>query len=628
MERTPRRMVTKWLTVLLFALLIASFALWGVGDVFRNTGSSGPVIKAGETTVGPQEFARSFRRQFNQLRRSFGGNLDMETAKQMGLIDRIVQQITTRALFDAQAQAMGLLVSDKQLVERITQQPAFQNEQGQFLRARFETALQRARISEDEYAELLRTDIHRQQLVRAATGGLKAPTTMAEALFKHRNERRIADYAVVRDEAFAAPAPKETDLRAYYDGHDSSFMAPAYREVSLIHITTEQFLDEIKVSEAELRAAYENRRNAFHTPEKRRLKQIVFDERAAARKAVVALRDGTELASFAEKIPAIRVVDLGLNTQDEVLPEMAEPVFSVGEGAITDPIETSLGWHVVHINEVVPESTESFEAVRPDLRQDLAHDQAVETLVSLANKLDSELASGARLEEAARVLGLDIRRIPALDKKGHNRAGEEIANLPEKQKFLETAFNTKQGETSLLKETGSGGYFVLRVDSVTPPQKRPFASVKDRVAREWRQAQRREAAREAAESIQDSLNKGESFEQAAKLVGVEVQTSAPLKRTPGRDAAAAVRALADALFSIKEGGGLTAEIGEGVIVGQLKQIKTPDPAENEAQLAQIRQQTQQALQQDVLQQFSQALRKDHSLRVNQQQLDSIINRVN
>jgi peptidyl-prolyl cis-trans isomerase D len=519
-------------------------------------------------------------------------------------------------------------VSDDQLVQRITEQSAFRNSQGEFVRARFETALQRAGLTEQDYTELLRTDVHRRQLLTAATSGIAAPDYLAETLYKYRNERRVAKYAVIEDSDFNAGDPAQSDLRRYYENHDEPFMAPPYREVTLIHLTSDQLRAEVKVSEDELREAYEARRDEFDTPQRRRLRQIVFDSRDGAETAMTRLRQGAAIDAVAEDMQGGSVVDLGTTTRDGLLPALTEPAFEAAEGEVVGPIETSLGFHVVEVAEVLPGETRSFEDVRDQLREDLAQDRAVDALVSLANNLDDELATGASLEEAARALGLDTRKIPAVDRQGRNRDGEPIEGLPERSTFTEAVFNTDPGEQSLLRETGDGEYFVVRVDSVIEPQKRPFADVREQVAERWRADQLRSAAREAAKSLRSSLDAGDAFEQAAKLLGVEVQTTQPLARSGNSNAAPAAQALAGSLFDTEAGNTVTAEIDRGVVVAKLTEVQVPDPDESQQQLTQLRGSVAQALERDVFQQFVNALRERYTVRINQSQLDTILNRMN
>ena len=629
MQGKLRRVAAKWFTVALFAVLIASFALWGVGDIFRGDGLRGPVIEVGETRVDANTFARSYRRQVRQVQQRFGGQLTPDTMRQLGLRERIVRQIATRALFTEAARDLGLAVSQDQLVDQITEQAAFQDSQGQFARARFETVLQRAGLTEAQYLDLLTTDIQRDLLVEAVTAGVAVPAPLAEELYKYRNERRRGAYVVIADSAFTPEAPSEADLRGYYEDHDQPFMAPPYRALTFLHLTPDQLRDEVKVSDSALRDAYEQRRDAFHTPARRSLRQIVLDDRKTAEKARARLDQGASLAKVAETFTDGGVADLGTVTREDLFSDtLAEAAFETSEGAVSAPVETALGWHLIKVEDAIPAKTQPFAEVRDSLRRELARDQAVNALISLSNKLDDTLAGGARLEEAARSLGLELHQVPAVDRQGRGRDGEPIAVLPEDPGVLDTAFETAPGEQSLLTETEAGGFFVLRVDETIPAQKRPFDAVRAQVRDAYLDAQRRTAARAAAETLESAVTASTSFAQAAQARDLSVQRTTPLRRQDNQNANAVAQALAGPLFEAPEIGALVrAEIDRGVAVAALTEIETPAPAANSEAFAGTRDGLRQALSRDLLLQFVDSLRNTYAVRINQAQVDRIVNQI-
>lgn len=338
MQSKPRRLFAKIFTGVLFSLLIASFALWGIGDIFRTGTGGSAVIKVGDQEVGQQEFARTFQREFNRVRQQIGGDLDLETARQLGLVDQIVRQTVTRLLFNQKAQDMGLAVSDEQVVQRLRQQSAFQSA-GNFNRQLFEQTLRQSGLTEQRYVELLRSDINRQHLATAATQGLQVPQGMAEALYRYSNEQRIADFVTVRNDSFEVAEPETSVLQEFYENNNQAFMAPEYRELTVIHMRAEDLLDEVSVSEDELREAYEARSDELGKPERRHVRQIVFDTQEQAERALASLSEGRTLETVAQEMTDRAPVDLGMNTRDEMLPALADTAFQLEPNGISDPVE-------------------------------------------------------------------------------------------------------------------------------------------------------------------------------------------------------------------------------------------------------------------------------------------------
>jgi peptidyl-prolyl cis-trans isomerase D len=618
-----RRTVTKAVTLVLFGLLIASFALWGIGDIFRSTPGANAVIQVGEQEVSQVEFQRAFQREFNRVRQRVGGQLDMETARQLGIVDQIVRQTVTRLLFDQKARDLGLAVSDDQVVQRIRQQDAFRSA-GTFNRQLFEQALRRSGLTEERYVQLVKSDIDREHLASAATGGLTVPQSMAEALYRYRNEVRIADYLVIPNDSFQVDDPEDETLKSYYEDNSQAYMAPAYRKLTVLHLDPGELTDEVAVSEEELRETYESRRDQLGRPETRELRQIVLDSEDAAETARAMLAEGQSFAAVAREVTGSAPAELGENRRGELLEALREPAFDLAEGAVSQPIQSPLGWHLVKVDAVNEADTPSFAEVSDRLRKELARDKAIDSLVQMANSVDDALAGGASIEEAAQQVGFDVRTIPQVSRQGNAPDGEPVENLPQAEDFLETAFTTEQGQQSLLRETDEGGYYVLRVDGVTPEQVRPFESVRDRVERDWKADQRAQQAEETAKHIAGRIQEGGKLAGFAEDRGLQVRTTQPLTRGENRQASAAGRALAEKLFGLEVAGATTASVQAGSVVAQLKEVRSANPAENPQAVEQLRQRTRQGLTSDVLAQFANALRNSYEVQVNQQALDRIL----
>jgi peptidyl-prolyl cis-trans isomerase D len=315
-----------------------------------------------------------------------------------------------------------------------------------------------------------------------------------------------------------------------------------------------------------------------------------------------------------------------MNSRQGLLPALREPAFELEQGAVSAPIESPLGWHVVKVTEIQEGQSPELEEVETQLREELAMDKAVDSLVQLANTLDDELAGGATLEEAASAVGMPVRTIEQISQQGRTPDGESVENLPQGGEFLSTAFETRQGERSLLRETPQGGYYVVRVDGVTPAQVRPFDEVRDQVAEEWRADQRARAAEQAAQEMAKAIDDGTPLSDLAAERGLEVTRTPALKRSGNQQAGSVARALAGPLFDVKVDQAVTAGVQGGVAVAQLAEVRPAQPAENAEAVSSVREQTRQRMRSDVLAQFADALRTRYEVRINQTQLDQVLNR--
>jgi peptidyl-prolyl cis-trans isomerase D len=620
MLKTMRGPVAKILTVVLFGLLILSFAVWGIGDIFRTGGRVSTVAEVGGRKIDQTEFSRDLAREMNRLRQRFGGEFDIAQAQALGVVDQVLQQLVTRTAFDQQAADMGLLVSEDQIKERIRTEPAFQNDLGDFEKARFYQILRSNNLTEQQFVQSLTHDITRQQMVGAVTDGVEAPQTLAEALYAYQQERRIGETVTVTvDSLPALPEPTDEDLGKVHGDHAGRFKAPEYRAVSLIYLKADDLAEEVSVSEEQLREEFEARQDEFRIPEQRALSQIVLSDEAQAREAQAKLEAGQSLAEVAQAVLGREPVDLGKMTLEDLafqLPELAKAAFALEMPGLSAPVETPLGWHIVEVSEIEAGQEPSLDAAREELAYDLAMRQAVDSLVSIANELDDELGSGATLEEAAEVLSLEIHKIEAMDAGGKTPADEVIEGLPPIAEFAPAVFQTEPADDSLLNETRDGNYFVIRVDSVAPAAERSLDEVREAVTALWQDLERERLLREKAEALAAQAREGRTLEGLAEAEGLTYSATDPIARQEAGTVNPALRELSAKLFDIADGEVTTAASGEDYIVAKLIKIDPADISSKPDEVDALRGDLAESLRADLLSGFVGSLREELGVAIN------------
>lgn len=622
-----RKPVAKVLTFLLFAVLIMSFAVWGIGDIFHGSGRNTSVAVVGNAEIDQREFSRNLTRELNRLQSSVGARLGIEEARALGLVDQILQQLISQALFDQQADDLGMVVSEDQIREGIIAEPAFHNQLGEFDRGRLIQVLRASNMSEEQFIRSLQQDIKRQQIINAAVRGRAVPADLAKALYGYAQEQRVGEVVSVAIDGIPVPAdPDEATLKTFHEERSGSFMTPETRSLTMIQLRAEDLSGEISISDEEIEAEYEARRQDFITPERRTLQQIVLDDEEAAQGAKAELDGGTEFAAVAESALGSAPIELGTFSRGELavqFPELAEAAFADAEAG-TSLAQSSFGWHVLLVTEIEPGSERSFEEVREELRNDLAMRQAVDSMISIANQLDDELGGGASLEEAADRLNLTPRQIAAMDSSGNNADGNQVADLPPLDDFLPVVRETQPGEESLLTETRDGNYFIVRVDGVTPAAEKPLEDVRDDVITLWKDSERDRMAREKAEGLVARAEEGVQLSAIAESEALPFAEPEPVNRTASGATEPGARELAGALFALKQGEVSSFRAGDSYHVTKLTEIRAADPSADPETMERLTAQLAGSMEGDLLTQFSAALRQTYDISVNAQLIDEVL----
>src|SRR5215831_12077602 len=273
MLRGLRKASSNWLGKAVMAavvgFLVISFAIWGIGDIFRGFGRS-TVAKIGHTEITIEQFRTLYNDRLQQYSRQLGRPITPDQARATGL-DRVVTgQIFSEILLDERARALGLALSDSEVAKLITNDPGFRGPNGQFDRSRFELIIRNAGYTEARFVAEQRRQALRRELAATIASGLNAPKALVEALNRYQNEQRSIEY-VLLDRALAGdiPAPSPEVLAKYFDERKILFRTPEYRKLVIVSLIPSEQARWIEVSDEDLKRAYEERRARYVTPERR-----------------------------------------------------------------------------------------------------------------------------------------------------------------------------------------------------------------------------------------------------------------------------------------------------------------------------------------------------------------------
>src|SRR3977135_2642045 len=303
MLRGMRKASSNWLGKIIMAVvmgvLIISFGVWGIADIFRGFGQS-TLAKIGHTEISTEQFRQLYTEKLQQIGRQFGRPLTMDQARAFGLDRQVLQQTIAEAALDEEARRMGLGMSDAETMRMIYADPNFKGVSGAFDPQRFQATIRQFGFTEQRYIADQRRVSLRRQIAGTVSAGLEPPKVMIEALSRFQNEQRSVEYVKLdAAQAGAIDPPSPETLAGYFDDHKTQFRAPEYRKISFVAITPEDIGKWSEVSDDDARKVFEQRRGKLGTPEQRQVSQIVFpnaEEAMAARNRIASGMSFDDLA--------------------------------------------------------------------------------------------------------------------------------------------------------------------------------------------------------------------------------------------------------------------------------------------------------------------------------------------
>ena len=531
MRKASSNWLGKSVMVVMFSVLIVSFGMWGIADVFKG-GSRTDVAKVGSTDISTDQFRNTYTDRLQQLGRQFGRPLSSDQARAFGLDRQVLQQVVAEAALDQQTKRMGLGQSDADVARAIADDPNFKGLDGKFDAGRFAATIRNFGYTEQRYIAEQRRMSLRRQITGTITGGLDPTKTQMEALVRFQNEQRTAQYLVLTSaQAGKIDPPSPEALAAYFEERKQLFRAPEYRKIAILTLTPDELAKTLTVSDDDAKKEFDGKREKYVTPEKRQVSQITFpsDDEAKAGRAKI---DGGLSFEELAKQRSLKPEDVNLGTVTEASlgdPALAAAAFALPLNGVSQPVKGALATALVKVTKIEAGITPTYESLAAKIKTDVAVERAREKLRDLHNKIEDERGGGSNIAEAAKKLGLTALIVEAVDRSGRGMDGKPVAGLPSGTDVVSQAFASNVGvENDSVQAGGSEIWF--DVLGVTPSRDRPLDEVKAQVETRWMDEQVAKHLRAKSTEIVQKINSGAKLEAEATAAGVKVLVTPPFKR--------------------------------------------------------------------------------------------------
>jgi peptidyl-prolyl cis-trans isomerase D len=559
MRKASSNWLGKTIMAVVMGVLIISFGVWGIADIFKGFGQS-TLAKVGSTEISANEFRQLYTEKLQQIGRQFGRPLTMDQARAFGLDRQLLQQTIAEAALDEEARRLGLGQSDAETMRMIFSDPNFKGVSGAFDPVRFQQTIRQYGFSEQRYVADQRRVSLRRQIAGTISAGVEPSKVLIDALSRFQNETRSIEYVKLdAAQAGTIDPPSPETLAAYFDDHKAQFRAPEYRKLSFVAITPEDIGKWTEVSDDDAKKIFELRRDKLGTPEQRQVSQIVFpnaEEAAAARGRLTSGMSFEDLAK--ERGLNISDVDLGMIAKSAVIDSaIADAAFSLPSGEISQPVQGRFGVALVKIGKIEPGVEPSYESVAAALKKEIATERARIKVGELRDKMEDERGGGASVIEASQKLGLTAVTIDAVDRSGRLANGQLATNIPRGLEVVSQAFNSDVGVDNDPIQF-NGGYVWYDVLGITPSRERNLDEVKDQVEAKWREDQIASKLRAKATEMVQKLDQGGKLADEAAAAGSKVETAAAVRRdaaVPGVPAAAVTAAFRTAKDAVGQAAG-------------------------------------------------------------------------
>ena len=507
---------TKLTMGFLFLLIVPSFVLFGL-DGYSNSKETGTIVAKvdGQKILQP-EWDRAHLREVDRLRASMP-SLDAKLLDSPEARYATLEQLVRDRVLAAAATKLKLNTSDQRLARELQDNPeiaALRKPDGTLDMERYRQLLSTQGLSPEMFEANVRSDLsNRQVLVGIASSGLSTASASDIALnaYFEKREIQVARFSAI--DYAAKLNPSEADLEQFYKSNESLFQAPEQATIEYVLLDMESVRKGIVVSDADLKAYYDQNIQRLSGAEERRASHILVNAPKTAPEAdrQKAKAKAVELLALVKKSPDSFADVARKNSQDTgsapsggdleffarsaMVKPFSDAAFSMKKGDISDVVESEFGYHIIKLTDIKAPKQRSFEEMKPELEADVKKQQAQkkfsETAEAFTNGVYEQSDS---LKPIAERLKLEVKTATGVLRKPLPGAAGAFAN----PKFLNALFSPdaieKKRNTEAV-EVASSQLISGRITQYAPARTRPLIEVKEIVRQRWLAVRSAEEAR-------------------------------------------------------------------------------------------------------------------------------------
>lgn len=581
-DATARYLLGGILVVICFAMVMFLIPGFGGGGGVQ-TGSGNNLA----SVAGQQISVQDFDNEINRLQQTQRLPMSYLAANGGAVLNNLVMR---DALADA-ALSFHLSASKDEIAAAIKAQMPELFPGGVFVgEARYADYVQQAtQLSVPQFEASVRQQVLEQKLYHLITDGLTVSPEETRQAYERRNAKATFQYVVLNPDQLAAQVPvTPAALRAYYQAHETQYMAPERRSLKLLLADVSQFAARVNITPQDVASYYQANLANYTFPERAQVAHILFktagdspaqaaQSKQRAEAALKKLQSGVKFADVAKQMSqddatAGQGGELGWITRGRMVPAVEQAAFSLPVGQTSGVIPVSYGFEIIKVEAREAAHVEPLAQAQAAIADQLRRQQGLNAAQQAANQARLEVTN-TPAAEVAKKYGLQLITTPPLGRT------DPVTGIGVNAEFEEDVFTAPLNSYTPVVQVPTG-FALAQVTSIQPEAVEPLAAVQGQVESDYRKQQSTAMAAQEAAQLQKAAAR-EGLAKAAAAQHLKVATSPALGSDGSLPGVGDISSFADQLLALQPGQvGPVAQLPTGnQLVYSLVKLEEPPPAQ-------------------------------------------------
>jgi peptidyl-prolyl cis-trans isomerase D len=561
-----------------------------------------------------------------------------------------IKQLIQQAELQYESERMGLKVSDQEFRDELQYGPYKQAffPGGKWIGAdKYKQMLTGGGTTVENFERDVRLDLLQRKLVSVISASATASDFEVEQAYKDQNTKVKFQYAVLKMEDVSKTIkPTDTELKAFYAANQARYTnaTPEKRQIKYFVVNEKSIADKVAVDPAEIQRAYSANQNAYRIQERARVRHILIEmpkpgpdgkvdqkavdeARAKAQDVLKQVKATGDWAGLAKKYSADpgskdKGGELNWIEKGQTVAEFEKAAFSQSKGQISDPVQTSFGFHIIQTEDKEDAHLKPLAEVKPGIEESIKQEKIKAAMTQASTDAES-IAQKQGLDKAASKYGAQMVTSNLITR------NDALPGIGPQPPLMDAIFATTEKAGPQVTQTPQSTV-VFQVTKVEPARTPSFEEIKDRVATEFKNQRATDVLRRKVQEMADRAHAEHDLAKAAKEAGATFKTSDLVSRTQQVPDIGQMGGPANAAFTMKQGE-ISGPLNLGASQAVLQVLERQEPSSADPEYAKQRDQLRERLasqkRQEVLTLFvsdlSTRLEKEGKVKINKTEMDNL-----
>ena len=458
---------------ILLLIMVASFAVWGMGDLLRS-GDSGLVAIIGKQKITINEFYYQFQKKLNEFNQSLDEKLSEEEAHKQQITYLVLNEMVYGKMIQEFAENNSIYLSDNIIKKAIISIPQFHDADGNFNKILFDSSIISNFNNEAEFTNEISKIFLNNLLFESFTINAPFNKEISNLFYNYESETRNVLYFNIDDRLIEKSQYTEKNVLEFYNDNKNDYLISKKIETRFINVDSNSFSALVDTTEDEIELYYNENIDSYTINESREIEIINAKSIEQANKIIELFNNNIELTKYLneEELIISKLDNVKIGDFDD---EISSSIFNNPEGLILDPVDIDgIGYFVIKINKIFPSKVISLDEEKNRIIEALNNEKTYKLFLENIELIEELNLTGLTLDEISTNFNLEIK----------NAYVEEFSSIINDEDY-NVILNSDIGYQSDLIINEDDNVYIIETINITESRVPPYQEIKSLVDNDY-----------------------------------------------------------------------------------------------------------------------------------------------